>query len=496
MGRKKKLINNTNVPQYAVERFARCVFDDIRADFARPEVQAEFALWLAEREQHKKTRAAKTAALVSVMGNKQIIRTRFRFGRYGSGYIALVYHKRTEPASIFLNGSPLFCLTEQLGRGIRYPDGKITKPARKKGGIPMSQTDIARVDKNFAAPEVHEAGMKFYDINRPPFRLYGLYREADETDYKRLPHRVAASVDNPSVKRLYTNTSGGRIRFRTDSSRIILRCFWPSRCQFSHMPMSGTSCFDLYADGVYCNVLFPEAKQSEHSIPIENGYQSCCCFEDARMRDILIHFPLYNDVSQVFIAVEEQAQVLAGEEYARPGTIVYYGSSITQGGCASHAGNAYPAILSRRLNMDYLNLGFSGGCRAEPEIASYLAGLPMRALVYDYDYNAPNAEFLQKTHEALFRTFRQAQPDTPVLIVSAADRAFGSDIEKRKAVIRKTYENALAAGDRNVCFLDGQTIYDPVGWDLCTVDRCHPTDLGFWCMANAVGRHLEAILGL
>ena len=67
MGRKKKLINNTNVPQYAVERFARCVFDDIRADFARPEVQAEFALWLAEREQHKKTRAAKTAALVSVM---------------------------------------------------------------------------------------------------------------------------------------------------------------------------------------------------------------------------------------------------------------------------------------------------------------------------------------------------------------------------------------------------------------------------------------------
>ena len=95
MGRKKKLINKTNVPQYAVERFARCVFDDIRADFARPEVQAEFALWLAEREQNKKTRAAKkTAALVSVMGNKQIIRTRFRFGRYGSDYFALVHQSK------------------------------------------------------------------------------------------------------------------------------------------------------------------------------------------------------------------------------------------------------------------------------------------------------------------------------------------------------------------------------------------------------------------
>lgn len=70
MGRKKKLINNTNVPQYAVERFARCVFDDIRADFAKPEVQAEFALWMTEREQNKKTRAAKTAALVSVSAHQ------------------------------------------------------------------------------------------------------------------------------------------------------------------------------------------------------------------------------------------------------------------------------------------------------------------------------------------------------------------------------------------------------------------------------------------
>ena len=64
MGRKKKLVNKTNVPQYAVERFARCVFDDIRADYARPEVQAEFALWMAEREQNKtKKRAAVLAAL-------------------------------------------------------------------------------------------------------------------------------------------------------------------------------------------------------------------------------------------------------------------------------------------------------------------------------------------------------------------------------------------------------------------------------------------------
>ena len=97
MARKKKLINNTNIPQYAIERFARCVFDDIRADFAKPEVQAEYQRWLAEREQNKKTMAAKSAAIVSIMGNKQIIRTRFRFGRYGSDYFALARLKGLEP---------------------------------------------------------------------------------------------------------------------------------------------------------------------------------------------------------------------------------------------------------------------------------------------------------------------------------------------------------------------------------------------------------------
>ena len=103
MGRKKKLINNTNVPQYAVERFARCVFDDIRAAYANPEIQAEFQLWLVEREANKKTRAAKSVALVSVMWfweNKQIIRTRFRLGRYGSDYIALVHRKGLEPPTL------------------------------------------------------------------------------------------------------------------------------------------------------------------------------------------------------------------------------------------------------------------------------------------------------------------------------------------------------------------------------------------------------------
>ena len=71
MSRKKKLINNTNIPQHAIERFARCVFDDIRAAYEDEEIQKEYAEWQAEQaarkaelKLHKKARAADTAALV------------------------------------------------------------------------------------------------------------------------------------------------------------------------------------------------------------------------------------------------------------------------------------------------------------------------------------------------------------------------------------------------------------------------------------------------
>ena len=67
MGRKKKLVNKTNVPQYAVERFARCVFDDIRAAYADQEVQEEFARWQAQRAELNTKK--KTLCVIIILKN-------------------------------------------------------------------------------------------------------------------------------------------------------------------------------------------------------------------------------------------------------------------------------------------------------------------------------------------------------------------------------------------------------------------------------------------
>ena len=89
------------------------------------------------------------------------------------------------------------------------------------------------------------------------------------------------------------------------------------------------------------------------------------------------------------IGLKEGAAVQGGRAYRKGGPVLYYGSSITQGGCASRPDNCYPAYISQWTNTDYINLGFSGNGKAEPAMVEYLASLPCRAFVCDYDHNAP-----------------------------------------------------------------------------------------------------------
>jgi len=103
-------------------------------------------------------------------------------------------------------------------------------------------------------------------------------------------------------------------------------------------------------------------------------------------------------------------------------------------------------------------------------------------------------EHLEKTHEPLFKTVRAKHPDLPVVMVSVSDDAYGEGIMARREAILRTYNNARAAGDQNVYFVDGRKMYEQFGLALCTVDGCHPNDIGMWCMAQKIGAVLKKIL--
>ena len=193
--------------------------------------------------------------------------------------------------------------------------------------------------------------------------------------------------------------------------------------------------------------------------------------------------------------MDEGAKLESPTPYKYEKPIVFYGSSITQGGCASRPGTVYSAILSRKYDFDYINLGFSGCARGEKEMAEYIAGLDMSVFVYDYDHNAPSAEYLKQTHEPFFKIIREKHPDIPIICMTMPNPNPIWEPEKRKEVIKATVDNARARGDKNVYYIDMSGYlekHDVLNESI--VDAAHPNDLGFYFMSLAVEEVLKNLL--
>ena len=124
-------------------------------------------------------------------------------------------------------------------------------------------------------------------------------------------------------------------------------------------------------------------------------------------------------------------------------------------------------------------------------MVQYLADLKMSIFVCDYDHNAPDAEYLKKTHMPLYRAVRAKQPELPIIFVSSPDILQSPEcFIPRREVIRETYQTALEEGDKNVYFIDGAELFAGEDWDSCTVDGCHPNDLGFYRMARRIEKEI------
>ena len=347
--------------------------------------------------------------------------------------------------------------------------------------------DITELDKNFKVEKtIVRDGKVFYNALSEPFRVCGVYYE--DGLYRRMPENVAASV-NSGIVHLSKNTAGGRVRFMTDSRTVSIVAKMPYLSNMCHFARTGSTGFDMYADNVYAATFVPPRD-------IADGYESTVEIPDfmteKKVRDITINFPLYSMVSELLIGVEEGATLTASPLYKTEVPLVSYGSSITQGGCASRPGCAYQAILSRRFDCNYVNLGFSGHAKAEETMADYVASLDMSVFLYDYDCNSPTPEFLAETHEPMFKKIRAAHPDLPIIMMARPHYYLDPNDVKRHKVIETTYKNALAAGDKNVYWLSGPELMALCG-NEGTVDNCHPTDLGFASMAKAVGDLIEKI---
>ena len=225
-----------------------------------------------------------------------------------------------------------------------------------------------------AAPA--EAAVAWYNVQ--DWEVEGKGWADTKRYFDRLPGKAEHSVRAP-VWSLSRHSAGMAVRFKTDASQIRARYTLLSpNVAMPHMPATGVSGLDLYARNQagqwrWLGVTRPTGQTFEGEL---------AAGIEPQLREYMVYLPLYNGVESLEIGVPQRA---AFEPLAARGQkpIVFYGTSILHGACASRPGMASPAILGRRFDRPTINLGFSGNGRMEPEVGQLLAELDAAAYVID-----------------------------------------------------------------------------------------------------------------
>ena len=364
--------------------------------------------------------------------------------------------------------------------------------------------DISVIDKNFSLTFEAPEDLVWHSVLVSPFALYGATYSEEEGLFRRLPKAVAEAT-SPGVAHLSKNTAGVRVRFTTDSPYIAVHVEEEFEEPFSHMTVVGKCGVSIFADGAFVKTVMPSYRQIVGGDPKVGGTGEVSF--DGMVSPygkggapylVEIFFPLYSTVKRFFVGLKKDALLEAPKPYTHTVPVLFYGSSITQGGCACKSGDDYINRLSRMLDTDYVNLGFSGNAKAEAPMVEYLSEQNPSVFVMDYDHNAPTAEHLKKTHYALYDAFRKKHPETPIIMMlmpTIAGYETRPWYAARRAEIFASYERALASGDKNVYLIDCYgTFGEAIRGECGTVDDCHPDSLGFLRMAEAVYPLLNKLL--
>lgn len=337
---------------------------------------------------------------------------------------------------------------------------------------------------------------KFYTLPSKDLDFYGgLYFDKELNYFTRIPAHLAKRISF-GFEIVNSNTSGGRVRFSTNSKEFSISIKYNLLSYLGHMATAGVSGFTLLEevnnDYKLIKTFYPlqsDDKGYNYTIALPQG-------KIKKVKNYILFFPLYNEfVHEIKLGFDKDSIVSHGNKYKFDLPILYYGSSITQGACASRPDNCYPALISKWHNVDYINLGFAGGAKGEPFIVDHLTTIPSKVFVLDYDYNAQSPKLLRETHFKVYKAYRDKYPLTPIIMMSRPN--YNSQLKtdkERLNIVKETYLKAKELGDKNVYFISGKTLFSGKDRENCTVDGIHPTDLGFYRMAKTLNKVIAPLL--
>jgi GDSL-like Lipase/Acylhydrolase family/N-terminus of Esterase_SGNH_hydro-type len=336
----------------------------------------------------------------------------------------------------------------------------------------------------------------FYDGKK--MSVYGRYH--DENNFNRLPAAFQKSV-RAEVWDISKNSAGLSIRFTTNSPVIGAKWTVLNHSSIGNMTQITSSGIDLYCmmngKWQYVNSGIPSGKVNESLLISEM---------DATTKEFMIHLPLYDGIEQIEIGIQKGFSLTSSPDTKPNKPIVFYGTSITQGGSASRPGMAYPSIIGRNLKTEIINLGLNGNGRFEQSIGAALCEIDAQLFVIDCTPNS-HPDTIKNNALNLMKQIRKCRPESPILLIESITRenaylktsdptSFGSYpfILAQNKALQKAYDQAIINGVTELYYLKGDGL---IGSDHeATVDGTHLTDLGHYRMAQAVETKIKEILKL
>ncbi|MBX7208834.1 MAG: SGNH/GDSL hydrolase family protein [Verrucomicrobiaceae bacterium] len=357
---------------------------------------------------------------------------------------------------------------------------------------PKATNDVSKLDPAMGTNKKAAVNLDWHDVTKWGVEGRGWADQERKRWFDRFPAKAEGKV-TPAVWSLSRDSAGMMVRFKTDATAIHARYkLAKSNIGMPHMPPTGVSGLDLYArdtDGKWkwVQVTKPNAQTVEQQIiaglaPGEREYAA--------------YLPLYNGIESLEIGVPKGAKLEGLAPRAKP--IVFYGTSITHGACASRPGMVHTAILGRRLDMPVINCGFSGNGKMDAAVGDLLIELDAAAYVIDCLPNMGPADVTAKCMP-LVKQLRAARPDVPIILVE--DRRFSNNWitpdkfkfhTENHAALKKAYDELVAAGVKKLSYIKGDSLYgdDTEG----ATDASHASDLGFMRQADIFEPVLRAAL--
>ena len=337
------------------------------------------------------------------------------------------------------------------------------------------------------------AQTRYYDAKQ--FPLIGKISEKTETRYERIPVSIKGKCRQP-VWSLGKNTSGLAVRFRSNSTSVSAKWKLLNNNRMNHMTDTGIKGLDLYAwednRWQFVNSARPDGIENEKNI-INNM--------NPKEREFMLSLPLYDGITHLEIGIDSLAYI---EKPASPfprtdNPIIIYGTSITQGGCATRPGMSYANILERKLNREIINLGFSGNGKLDYEIAEIMSERQDAAMfVLDFIPNVHASEITEKL-STFIQILRSKNPATPIVLVETVifphalfDQNTYEVVTLKNKTLHKEFRALQRRGDKNIHYITTSNLIGSDG--EATVDGVHFTDLGFLRFANEVSPIIEKLI--